>query len=54
MEQLLKHFRVGCEGFIVDDRLLEPEASLRLVRVVRPHEVHRDIRVDEDHSTSVA
>jgi hypothetical protein len=52
VEYLLKDLRVGQETTFLCDRSFEKAPSVDLVRMLAPDQIHRDIRVDQDHSPS--
>ena len=49
MENFLKYLRAGHEALIPRDASLKKTLGVSLVRVRCPDQIHRDIRVDEDH-----
>ena len=49
VDDLLEDFGIGRKRLVVRDGLLEEPAGEMLVRMVGPEQVHRDVRVDEDH-----
>mgnify|MGYP007034356044 CR=1 FL=1 len=48
-ENLLKHLGAGDQLLAIGDGPLEEPLGVDLVGVGRPDQVHRDVRVDEDH-----
>jgi hypothetical protein len=50
MADLLQHLRVGHEALASGQRGLQQTLSVELVGMRRAHQVHRHIRVDQDHS----
>jgi hypothetical protein len=51
VEDLLQHLRVGDEPLAVGNAALEELPGVDLVRVIGAHQVHRHVRVDEDHAS---
>ncbi len=49
MQDLVEDLDVRHQSLAPVDALLEQAPRLRLVRVRGAREVHRDVRVDEDH-----
>jgi len=49
MENLLEDFGVSHQPFLARDRAFEKPLRIDLARMVRAHQVHRDVRVDENH-----
>ena len=49
VENLLKHFRVRDEPFFERKTLFQQLLGVPLVRMRRPYQVHRDVRIEEDH-----
>ena len=54
VQDLLEHLRVGHQRLPVDHGTLKEAARGVLGGSVGAHEVHRDVRVDEDHGVSAA
>ena len=50
MQDLLQHFRVGDQSLPRRDKAFQQNLRLRLVRMRRADEVHRDIGIDEDQA----
>src|SRR6202034_1378569 len=53
IEELLKDLAARNQMSMPTSEALERELRIELARVWTPHEVHRDIRIDEDHASSV-
>jgi hypothetical protein len=53
MQDLLQDLCVGAQDLAVRDRVFEKAPGRGFVGMVRADQVHRDIRVDEDHGASV-
>jgi hypothetical protein len=53
MQDLLQHLGVGNQPLSGRDGALERAPGVELMRMRCADQVHRDIRVDEDHSASV-
>jgi hypothetical protein len=49
MEDLLEHLGVGTHRLVRRDRLFEQPSRRIAQRMGSPDDVHRDVRVDEDH-----
>ena len=49
VQNFLQHFCAGDQSFSRCDRRLEQPVGVKLVGVSLPHEIHGDVRVDEDH-----
>jgi hypothetical protein len=54
MEDLLQDFGVRDEALILGDEPFEDLLRISLVGVRRPDEIHRNVRVEEDHSGGVS
>jgi len=52
MEDLLQDFRVGYETPSVEHTALEELLRVRFVNVRSTHEIHRDVGIDEDQSST--
>jgi hypothetical protein len=52
MQDLLKHFGICNQALAVAHQLLEPTLRVALVGMRRAHEIHRNVRVDENHLCS--
>jgi len=50
VKDLLQDPGIGNESALLGNGTFEQTASVDLVRMLRAHQVHRDIRVDQDHS----
>jgi len=50
VEDLLQDLSIGYQSAILGDGALEKAAGVDLVRVLGAHQVHGNVRVDEDHS----
>ena len=50
MQDLLQDLGVGDEALAVIDQLFEQSLGVALVRVRRAHEIHGDVRIDQNHS----
>jgi hypothetical protein len=49
VEDLLEHLDVRDEALCVREELLQRQQCVPFMGVLRPHQIHRDIRVQEDH-----
>ena len=49
VENLLEHLDVCDEALRVREQLFQSQLRIPLVGMLRPHQVHRDVRVEEDH-----
>ena len=49
VEYLLQDFGVGHQTLSPAYQFLQESLSIRLVRVRRAHQIHRDIGIDENH-----
>jgi len=52
VKDLLHDIGIGDEPALLGDGSFEQTASIDLVRMLRTHQVHRNIGVDQDHSLS--
>ena len=52
MQYFLQHFSVGDQARAFADEPLKQALAVTLMGMRRPHQVHRYIRVDEDHERS--
>ena len=52
MQNFLEHFRVCHQSLAIGDGVLEESLGIPLPSVRAADEIHRDIRIDEDHTRS--
>lgn len=50
VQDLLENLRIRTQRFASSNQLFERSSRRLLVRVRHPDEIHRDVRVDEDHA----
>ncbi len=51
VQNLLEHFRVGYQPFSIADEPFQHMLRIGLVRVWRPNEIHRNIRIHKDQGS---
>ena len=51
VQDLLQDFGVGYQALPVGNQPFDEQLSVRFVWVCRAHEIHRDVCVDEDHTS---
>ncbi len=49
MQDLLQDLGVGDEALAIIDQLFEPSLSVALVGVRRAHQIHGNVRIDQNH-----
>ena len=49
VENLLEHFRVRDEPLFQGNEFLQKLLGVPFVRMRRPDQIHRDVRIEEDH-----
>jgi len=49
-QDFLQYLRIGYQSAVVRNRAIQQHLRQHLIRMRSAHQIHRDIRIDKDHS----